>query len=864
MEDLQVVNRLGQIVPLDYSAILRRIRDICVSHQLFDQSKHKNAATEMIFAKVVGSLVNMNVRTISTKEIDQITVEHAYKYGHTHYDGFRLASILFFDNFHKMWNLDGGLSFDGYINRTKALMNPRTGKSMMLLSEALQAKYDKKRALIDRIVDYNQDFQFPYEGCLLWESTYLQKHNKSLIESPQDSFTRQALVLFDSDDEIELAYKYLSSGRIVTATPTILRAGTNLNSMTSCNMMRVHDNIENIMDRAAVCGMISKGGGGIGLDFTPLRGSGALINTTNGVSQGPMGFSVIFEAVANTVDQGGQRPGAFAIYLQMWHLDVERLISARNEFTSGLRQRVTTLFTGLFVSSLFFERCASKGNWTLFCPSIASELIDLYDEEFRIRYEELEAKYANHTDGVKRIKAQDLYTYLLDNKTLTGMPYVLDKDLIYATHNQIHQVRRDGFCILPNLCTETIIACDPKRDEVTTCNLSTVAIPKFVIYDVTADHFDWPVPRKQRLFPVDGRLDDELLLPILFKKYHGDEFVVTMHRRFYPGRPGLGTSLDLFKLGLAAYQAVITINAIISRTHHQVEDTVVPSLRDRPIGLGQQGFGDMLTLLGYTFESPEAFELNSIVQSTIYYFGWLASVDMAREHGRPCEAFEGSALAAGKMHHDVLREYIETLPPSSSRDREFIIEACNDKHFVAPIEFLRDQIKQYGVYNILITSLQPTETNAKAWGNSEMCDPRKACHYQQKNQHRAIDVFNRYLLYALDVCNVSIESAVEYILNHRGSITGFSTDPQMCEFIDLFKTIYEIDPFLQIKFAARREPFIDMSQSTNMYLKNNSRQVLAKLHWAAYKYGLRTISYYARFLEAATAINEKESCLMCQ
>jgi ribonucleoside-diphosphate reductase alpha subunit len=177
-----------------------------------------------------------------------------------------------------------------------------------------------------------------------------------------------------------------------------------------------------------------------------------------------------FNDTARYVDQGGgKRNGSFAIYLEPWHADVEDFLRLKLN-TGSEEERCRDLFYALWIPDLFMERVEQNKPWTLFCPSEAPGLADVYGDEFRALYE----KYEQEGRGRKQVDAQKLWFKVLDSQIETGTPYLLYKDAANQKSNQ----KNLGTIKSSNLCCEILEYSSP--DETAVCNLASIALPTYV------------------------------------------------------------------------------------------------------------------------------------------------------------------------------------------------------------------------------------------------------------------------------------------------------------------------------------------------------------------------------------------------
>ena len=278
--------------------------------------------------------------------------------------------------------------------------------------------------------------------------------------------------------------------------------------MSSCFLVGMkNDSIDGIYDTLKTCAKISQSAGGIGLSIHNIRATGSYISGTNGTSNGIVPMLRVFNDTARYVDQGGgKRKGAFAVYLEPWHADIQDFLELRkNHGKEELRAR--DLFYALWIPDLFMQRVEEEGEWSLFCPHDAPGLAECWGPEFEALY----TRYEKEGRAREVMKARDLWTQILDAQIETGNPYMLYKDACNGKSNQ----QNLGTIQSSNLCTEIIEYTAP--DEVAVCNLASLALPKYVIdgkfdhqklYEVTRvvtrnlnkiiDRNHYPVPEAER------------------------------------------------------------------------------------------------------------------------------------------------------------------------------------------------------------------------------------------------------------------------------------------------------------------------------------------------------------------------------
>lgn len=214
----------------------------------------------------------------------------------------------------------------------------------------------------------------------------------------------------------------------------------------NCFLIGTSDNIEGIFKTISDCGKISKMAGGIGLHISNIRAKGSLIRGTNGPSDGIIPMIKVYNETAKYINQGSRRKGSFAMYLEPHHADIlEFLDLKKNQGHEDVRAR--DLFYAVWVSDLFMRRVEEDGDWHLMCPDECPGLTEVYGEEF----EKLYNKYVEERRYKRVIKAQKIWTRILDAQIETGTPYICYKDAVNRKCNQknLGTIRSSNLCVAP-------------------------------------------------------------------------------------------------------------------------------------------------------------------------------------------------------------------------------------------------------------------------------------------------------------------------------------------------------------------------------------------------------------------------------
>ncbi|USZ69711.1 ribonucleoside-diphosphate reductase subunit alpha (plasmid) [Halorussus salilacus] len=409
----------------------------------------------------------------------------------------------------------------------------------------------------------------------LYQRYFLKTAEGERLELPQAFWMRVAmgLALREPVGEREARarefYGVMSTLRFVPSSPTLFHAGTTHAQLSSCYLTTVSDDLEAIFDSYKGHAQLSKWSGGLGNDWTPLRASGALIESTGVESTGVVPFLKISNDVTAAINRSGKRRGAACAYLACWHLDFPEFIDLRRN-TGDERRRTHDMNTAAWIPDLFVKRVRADEEWTLFSPDEVPELHETYGAEFEEKYREYEEKAeAGELRQYETVDAADLWRDTLTRLFETGHPWITFKDPCNVRSPQDHE----GVVHSSNLCTE--ITLNTSEDEHAVCNLGSVNL---------SEHTD-----------SDG-LDRE----------HLRETVET---------------------GMRMLDNVVDLN------FYPTEEAERSNMRHRPIGLGVMGFHESLIEQGVPFASEDAVEFADEAQEFVSYHAIRTSAELADERG---------------------------------------------------------------------------------------------------------------------------------------------------------------------------------------------------------------------------------------
>jgi ribonucleoside-diphosphate reductase alpha chain len=280
---------------------------------------------------------------------------------------------------------------------------------------------------------------------------------------------------------------------------------------------------------------------------------------------------------------------------------------------------------------------------------------------------------------------------------------------------------------------------------------------------------------------------------------------------------------------------VRNLNKIIDINYYPTECAKKSNMLHRPIGIGVQGLADVFAILDIAFDSPEARQLNKDIFETIYYSACYESNLLATKQGS-YDSFRGSPIQQGIFQFDLWG-----VVPSKRYDW---------------VE-LRKKIVLNGMRNSLLTALMPTASTAQILGNSECFEPYTSMLYVRRTLSGEFVYVNKYLITKLKALNLWNVEMKDEIIANKGSIQNIGSIPQHTK--NVFRTVWEISQKSIIEMSADRSPYIDQSQSMNIFISKPTSAKLNAMHFYGWEKGLKTGMYYLRSNSAADAIQFSQS-----
>ncbi|HZU08533.1 MAG TPA: ribonucleoside-diphosphate reductase subunit alpha [Pseudacidobacterium sp.] len=301
-------------------------------------------------------------------------------------------------------------------------------------------------------------------------------------------------------------------------------------------------------------------------------------------------------------------------------------------------------------------------------------------------------------------------------------------------------------------------------------------------------------------------------------------------------------SFDFEKLARTVRTAIPMLDRVIDINYYPVEKAASANSRWRPVGLGIMGLQDVFFQLGLPFDSSEASVLSTQIQEEIYFHALSASCDLAEKHG-PHPAFHETRAAQGKLQFDLWG----VVPKDPAR-----------------WDALKDRIRQNGLRNSLLIAIAPTATIASIVGCYECIEPQVSNLFKRETLSGEFLQVNRYLVEELKKLGLWTEEMRVRIKLAEGSVQGIEELPEHIR--KIYRTVWELPMRAILDMAAERAPWIDQSQSLNLFAESPNIGRLSSMYMYAWKSGIKT-TYYLRSRPATriakTTVQQSASAVAC-
>ncbi|WP_055547949.1 ribonucleoside-diphosphate reductase subunit alpha [Streptomyces sp. NBRC 110028] len=280
--------------------------------------------------------------------------------------------------------------------------------------------------------------------------------------------------------------------------------------------------------------------------------------------------------------------------------------------------------------------------------------------------------------------------------------------------------------------------------------------------------------------------------------------------------------MDWERLDRTVRTAVTFLDRVVDINFYPTDEAGASNSRWRPVGLGLMGLQDVFFRLRLPFDSPEAQALSTRISERIMLAAYEASCDLAERHG-PHPAWAETRTARGVLHPDHYADAQVTWPERW--------------------EALRRRMATTGMRNSLLLAIAPTATIASVAGVYECIEPQVSNLFKRETLSGEFLQVNNYLVNDLKKLGVWDAQTRDALREANGSVQDFSWVPQ--EVRDLYRTAWEVPQRALIDMAAARTPYLDQSQSLNLFMAAPTIGKLSSMYAYAWKRGIKT-TYYLR------------------
>ena len=285
------------------------------------------------------------------------------------------------------------------------------------------------------------------------------------------------------------------------------------------------------------------------------------------------------------------------------------------------------------------------------------------------------------------------------------------------------------------------------------------------------------------------------------------------------------------------YDELLNVTRVIVKNLNRIIDiNLYPSIecersniKNRPIGIGVQGLSDVFNILKLPFDSDDAMTLNKKIFETIYFAAVTESNNLAIKYGS-YETFKGSPASKGLLQFHLWENYTKDFKISHLHNYDW--------------DTLIESVKKYGLRNSVLTTCMPTASTSQIMGNYESIEPILSNIFTRQTNSGEFIIVNKYLVNDLIDLGLWSKKLRDLIIYFKGNISELTFIPKYIR--DVYKTIFDMGNKPIINHSINRGPYIDQSQSMNLYMDIPSVSKLNSAHFYSWKKGLKTGCYYLR------------------
>lgn len=509
---------------------------------------------------------------------------------------------------------------------------------------------DQVKSLIEIAYEYKFKFQSYMAISKFYRDYALKTDDKEqYLENYEDRVVACALFLAQGDyEKATRMVRAMMEQRYQPATPTFMNAGRKRRGeMVSCFLLEMDDSLNSINYNLNTAMQLSKIGGGVAINLSKIRGRGEAIKGVEGVAKGVVPVMKLLEDGFSYADQLGQRPGAGAAYLNVFHWDVEEFLDTK-KINADEKIRIKTMSIGLVIPSKFFEIAEKNEQFYVFAPLTVYEEYGkhLDDMDMSEMYDSL---VSNPQVKKRKLDARELLNKIAVTQLQSGYPYLMYTD----NANKAHALKDIGDIKITNLCTEIF-----QLQE--TSEINDYHEPNNIKRDISCNL---------------GSLN-------IINVMESGKIRESVH---------------------AGIEALTSVSDIVS-----IENA--PGVRKaneelHSVGLGAMNLHGYLAKNKIPYESMEARDFARTFFMMVNYYSIEKSMLIAKERGETFKDFDKSDYANGKYFEKYLAQ---DFTPRSEKVRGLFDVGVipTQKEW----KWLRDQVRKYGLYHAYRLAIAPTQS----------------------------------------------------------------------------------------------------------------------------------------------------------
>ncbi|MED8021303.1 class 1b ribonucleoside-diphosphate reductase subunit alpha, partial [Bacillus glycinifermentans] len=497
---------------------------------------------------------------------------------------------------------------------------------------------------------YAKKFRFPsFMSAFKFYNDYALKTNdkKKILERYEDRIAICALFFAKGDaaKAIEFAEMMIRQ-EYQPATPTFLNAGRKRRGeLVSCFLLEVNDSLNDISRAVDMAMQLSKLGGGVSLSLSKIRAKGESIKGVENSTKGVVGVMKLLDNAFRYADQMGQRQGAGAAYLNVFHADIDAFLDTK-KISADEDVRVKTLSIGVVIPDKFIELARDDRDAYVFYPhTVYKEYGEHLDEmDIGEMYDKL---VENPNVRKDKVNPRQLLEKLAILRSESGYPYIMFEDNVNAAHalNHISKVK------FSNLCSEVLQA------------------------SKVSEYTDYGEPDAIGL-DISCNLGSLNIANVMANK-------------------SIEQTVKL---------AVDSLTVVSESTNIKNAPAVAKANRQmRSIGLGAMNLHGYLAQNGIAYESEEARDFANVFFALVNYWSLVRSMELAKETGSTFEGFEGSTYADGSYFD----KYVAgDFRPKTEKVAK-LFEGVEIPERIDWVR-LEDNVRKHGLYHSYRLAIAPT------------------------------------------------------------------------------------------------------------------------------------------------------------